>query len=113
MTGAERVDLRRWRQTAALRRAPAGGYPPRAMAHASSDTHAASDTPREHPSLPPVHDDAPDTPAWVPALGLALLLLFALFGLLRAASRDEAPVADEGSAAEVPVEAPADAPPAE
>lgn len=80
------------------------------MAHASPDTHASSDV-HEHPSLPPVHDEAADTPTWVPVLGLALLLIFAVLGLLRAASREAAEgeaIAPEAPAAEAPAaEAPA------
>lgn len=82
------------------------------MAH---DTHAAqahdtSDGPHAHPVLPPVVDEALDTPTWVPLVGLLVLGLFALLGVLRSASSDDAPPSDEAVPGEV---APADAVPAE
>lgn len=68
------------------------------MAH---DTHAAahdpSDGPHEHPVLPPVQDEAQDTPTWVPLVGLGLLAVFAVFGVLRAAWAREAAPVDEVS----------------
>lgn len=60
------------------------------MAH---DTHAApagDEHAHPHPALPPVHDEAPDTPMWLPVTGLALLGLLVLFSLFRAASASEA-----------------------
>jgi len=52
---------------------------------------ASDDTPGEFPK---VHDEAPDTPTWVPLLGLGLLTLFALFAVYRAATAEEEPAAD-------------------
>lgn len=51
------------------------------MAH---DTHAEG----PHPELPPVHDEAADSPNWLPAVGLALLAMLGLFVGWRAAQRD-------------------------
>lgn len=54
------------------------------MAH---DTHAAADAHHageDHPELPPVQDEAADTPMWLPATGLALLALLTLLVLFRA-----------------------------
>ncbi|MDQ3031319.1 MAG: hypothetical protein M3Y87_02805 [Myxococcota bacterium] len=62
---------------------------------------AAHDSPSEHPSLPPVHDEAPDTPMWLPALGLALLAFFAVYGLLRSASSSDAELPESATAVEV------------
>ncbi len=56
------------------------------------------------PSLPDIHDEAADTPMWVPALGLALLVLMTLY-LVVSAALDDSP---DASAVEAPaVEAPA------
>lgn len=44
--------------------------------------------------FPPVRDEAPDTPTWVPLLGIGLLALIALFAVYRAATADEDPTAD-------------------
>ncbi len=40
------------------------------------------------PGLPPVHDEAADTPAWVPLLGLGVLLLAALYLVVNSALGD-------------------------
>ncbi len=40
--------------------------------------------------LPDVHDEAADTPMWVPMLGLALLTLATIFLIVRAAVADDA-----------------------
>ena len=53
-----------------------------------ADAH--DDVPGE---LPNVRDEAADTPMWVPAAGLALLILGALFLVYRSAT--EEPVAEE------------------
>jgi hypothetical protein len=37
-----------------------------------------------HPPLPVVHDEAGDTPVWLPVSGVALFVVFALFALWRA-----------------------------
>lgn len=57
----------------------------------TDDAHA-----HEHPPLPPVEDEAPDTPMWLPLTGLALLVVFVLFGAFRAAMHREEPPADAG-----------------
>jgi hypothetical protein len=82
------------------------------MAHdtshgATAPSHASSDGPLEHPVLPPVHDEAPDTPAWIPLTGLVLLALFAIAAIYRAArgGETEAEPAAEAAAAEAPAEA--------
>lgn len=88
------------------------------MAH---DTHAPHGhdpaTARVHPALPPIIDEAPDSPMWLPAAGLGLLALVVLFVLIRAASGGEAaaPAAADGeaaapAAADAVEAAPADAP---
>ncbi|HJK90388.1 MAG TPA: hypothetical protein RMH85_36210 [Polyangiaceae bacterium LLY-WYZ-15_(1-7)] len=38
--------------------------------------------------LPEIHDEAADTPMWVPVLGLSLLALAAIFLIVRAAFAD-------------------------
>jgi hypothetical protein len=59
------------------------------------DTHGADahHPAGEHPSLPPVHDEAADTPMWLPITGLALLAVLTLFVLLTATrpASDEVP----------------------
>ena len=64
-----------------------------------------------HPPLPVVHDEAGDTPIWLPASGLGFFVLMALFVLWRASHPAEVPVdAGDGAAeaAAVVVEAPAE-----
>jgi hypothetical protein len=80
------------------------------MAH---DAHAATTedaldgtTPHAHPALPPVHDEAPDTPMWLPLGGLALLVVFVLFAMWRTATGGDA--ADVVGADEVAGTAPAE-----
>lgn len=80
------------------------------MAH---DTHAATDhhdgEVHPHPPLPPVTDEAPDSPAWLPVSGLVLLAVLVLFGLYRnATSAETAEVvgADEAAAPAAEGEAP-------
>ncbi|MBX3247201.1 MAG: hypothetical protein KF901_08475 [Myxococcales bacterium] len=46
------------------------------------------------PGLPEIHDEAADTPMWLPLLGLGLLIVASLFFIIRAATADEAPVVD-------------------
>lgn len=41
-----------------------------------------------HPELPPVHDEAADSPNWLPVAGLALLAMLGLFVAYRAAQCD-------------------------
>lgn len=48
------------------------------------------------PGLPEVHDEAPNTPMWVPAVGLALIVALALTFVFRGAS-SEGTHADPGS----------------
>lgn len=72
------------------------------MAH---DTHAATDhhdgEVHPHPPLPPVTDEAPDSPAWLPVSGLVLLTILVLFGLYRNATGADTEVGgDEAAAAE-------------
>ncbi|MCB9614655.1 MAG: hypothetical protein H6721_09600 [Sandaracinus sp.] len=50
------------------------------MAH---DSHHA-------PGLPEIHDEAADTPMWLPMLGLGLFVLLSLFLIVRAAVNDAA-----------------------
>ena len=57
------------------------------MAH---DKHA--------PSLPQVVDEAPDTPAWVPALGLGLFALVSLIVAIQLAWADANPAAGDAGA---------------
>lgn len=61
------------------------------MAH---DTHAATGhhdgEAHPHPALPPVIDEAPDSPMWLPAAGLALLAILVLFAMFRAATGGDA-----------------------
>ncbi len=73
-----------------MREAVLRGYSPRLMGNVAHDTHASADTdgPLEHPVLPPVHDEASDTPTWVPVLGLVLFALMAGVWLLRSAIRE-------------------------
>ena len=72
------------------------------MAH---DTHAATDhhdgEAHPHPALPPVTDEAPDSPMWLPAAGLALLTILVLFAMFRAASNADEVVEGEAAAVEV------------
>jgi hypothetical protein len=78
-----------------------------AMVHSTHDVPAAGQ-PHEHPSLPPVHDEAADTPLWIPVVGLALLAIVALIVVGRATEHgdtsalrpatQEASVADQAEA---------------
>jgi hypothetical protein len=61
--------------------------------------------PKEPPSLPTVVDEAGDSPAWVPALGLLLFVLFALAIAARVALHDETETAAQ-PAAEAPTPQP-------
>ena len=60
--------------------------------------------------LPEIHDEAGDTPLWVPVLGLALLLLATLYMVFSAAFADEeaeaAPAAEAAVAADVEADEP-------
>ena len=79
-------------------------------AHASShDEHA---DPQPAPGLPAIADEAEDTPMWVPALGLALFVLVALYLVIGAAFEDvdAEQAVDEAPAAEAAPAEPA-APP--
>ena len=83
------------------------------MAH---DTHAApagdDHAAHPHPALPPIHDEAPDTPMWLPVTGLALLALLVLFSLFRAASSNAGTAASDEVAVDGAEAAPAEAAPA-
>ena len=57
--------------------------------------------------LPEIHDEAGDTPMWVPVLGLALLLLATLYVVFAAAFADEADAEAVEAAAAAALEAPA------
>ncbi len=48
-----------------------------------------ADHSNEGGTLPDVHDEAADTPMWVPMLGLALLTLATIFLIVRAAVADD------------------------
>lgn len=67
--------------------------------------------------FPEVHDEAPDTPTWVPILGIGLLALFALFAVYRAATAPEqtadVDVVIEAQPAEGGEQAPAEEPAAD
>ena len=52
------------------------------------------------PSLPEIKDEAPDTPAWVPALGLGLFALITIFVAIRLAWVEANPVAEDAGAAQ-------------
>lgn len=57
------------------------------------------------PHVPEVHDEAANTPAWIPLLGLGLLALAAFYGVYRSATSEEPPgegeITAEGAAAAV------------
>ncbi len=57
----------------------------------STDDHAHE--PHPHPPLPTVHDEAGDTPTWVPIAGLAFFVVIFFFALVRSALAPEAPAA--------------------
>ena len=71
-------------------------------AHMSADPHAApSDSHADHPHAAPsvpttVKDEAGDTPAWIPMVGLALLAVLGLFVVYRVANPSDM---SEGAAA--------------
>ncbi|MEO0325227.1 MAG: hypothetical protein AAF447_19880, partial [Myxococcota bacterium] len=68
------------------------GSSPAGSAHSRDVTTAP-------PALPEVHDEAGDTPLWLPALGAALLAAVGLFLIFRAAFADAAELSD--TAAEI------------
>lgn len=61
----------------------------------SHDQHA--------PRLPEIKDEAADTPAWVPALGLGLFALITIVIAIRLAYMQANPVADDAGAAQAAV----------
>lgn len=61
------------------------------------------------PGLPEIHDEAADTPMWLPMLGLAIFAIVALFLITRAAIEDASAELD-ATAEEAPADAPAEAP---
>jgi hypothetical protein len=80
----------------------------------SASHDAPTDAPAEihpHPPMPAVHDEAADSPTWLPVTGLAILLVMVLFVMLRAAMSP--PVPETDATAEAAVEAPAPAAAAE
>ena len=72
-----------------------------------SDDHAHET--HAHPPMPVIHDEASDTPTWLPITGVALFVLMVIFALGRSALTpvEPAPVTDEQYAGEG---APSDAP---
>ena len=56
----------------------------------SHDKHA--------PQLPEIQDEAPDTPGWVPALGLGLFALITIMLAIRLAWTEANPVAKDAGA---------------
>ncbi|HET6336428.1 MAG TPA: hypothetical protein VFG30_24565 [Polyangiales bacterium] len=52
------------------------------------------------PSLPEIKDEAADTPAWVPALGLGLFALITIVVAIRLAWVEANPVAVDAGAAQ-------------
>lgn len=74
------------------------------MAHDTHGAEGAHHAEGPHPELPPVHDEAADSPNWLPVTGLALLAVLALFvlaGAYRGADETAAEPAPAGEAAEV------------
>ncbi len=71
----------------------------------STHAHEATSAP---PELPEVHDEAGDTPLWLPVLGAALLAIAGLFLIFRAAFAD----AEADAGTPEPAAAPAAAAPA-
>jgi len=70
-----------------------------------SDDHASP------PGLPEIHDEAADTPMWVPLLGLSLLVLATLYLVITSAfeeaevdNAEEPPVAAAAAEAEPALE---------
>jgi hypothetical protein len=51
--------------------------------------------------VPVVHDEAPNTPFWVPLAGLALVILVAGWVTFRVATAEEDPAADTDVTAEI------------
>ena len=80
------------------------------MAAPASPTHDVVE-PHAPPRLPEIQDEAADTPLWVPALGLTLFVVVALWLVIGAAFRDAA--VDEAPALEAPAVAAEPAAPAE
>ena len=65
-------------------------------AMASDEAHGEHHGP--HPVLPPVHDEAADTPLWVPITGIALFVLLGFFVALRGAMGEGDGAEADGSA---------------
>lgn len=66
--------------------------------------------PTAHPPLPVVHDEAGDTPAWLPVSGLVLFVLFALMTFWRAShpAEEEITITGDGTEPAVVVAPPTD-----
>ena len=77
----------------------------------SSSHDAPVETPEihPHPSMPAVHDEAADSPAWLPLSGLAIVILMVLYVMIRAAMQPPAPEVDAAPAADSEAVAPAPA----
>jgi hypothetical protein len=78
----------------------------------SSDDHAHET--HAHPPMPAIHDEASDTPTWLPLTGVALFVVMVIFALARAAlaPAPDAAVTDEqyaGQGEAAPSDAPAQA----
>jgi hypothetical protein len=61
------------------------------------------------PRLPEIVDEAPDTPGWVPALGLGLFALITIVVAIRLAWNEANPPAPESGAVQAAAAAPEDA----
>ncbi len=57
-----------------------------------------------HPPMPAVHDEAADSPTWLPVSGIAIVILMVLFAMMRTAMQPPAPEVD-AAAEDAPVEA--------
>lgn len=60
------------------------------MSSEPSHEPAAAGTPHPAPGLPTVHDEAADTPMWIPILGVTLFLLFGGWAIVQIATHDSA-----------------------
>jgi hypothetical protein len=58
------------------------------------------------PRLPEIVDEAPDTPAWVPALGLGLFAMITIVVAVRLAWVEANPVVPDAGAAQAAAAAP-------
>lgn len=79
------------------------------VARSATVAAAMADEHHHAPGLPEIHDEAADTPMWLPMLGLAIFAIVALFLITRAAIEDASAELD-ATAEEAPADAPAEAP---